>query len=107
MYQTPPRTLLVACGVGAVAGGIGAVLVSVLGFLWFFALLYAPVIGPVLGRYITRMTGGKRGIKVALATMFGVCAGALTVGFFVGTISSFVFWIMLAIALFGVFRELR
>jgi hypothetical protein len=107
MYQAPPRVLAIAFGVGGVAGGIGAALSGVLGILWLFALLYAPAIGPVLGRFITKVTGGKRGIKVALATMLGVGSGALAIGLLLGTIATFVFWIMLVIALVGVFGYLR
>ena len=107
MYQTPPKVLLLGALAGAGAGALGAVFAGVLGLFWLFALLYAPAIGPVLGRFISKITGGKRGPKIALATMLGLAAGALATAMLVGTIGSFVFWIMLAIALAGVWGFLK
>lgn len=80
MYQVGPKHLGLAFGASVVVGAFGAVLTSIAGVFWLWVLLYAPAIGPLLGRLITKITGGKRGAKVALVVSLGLVCGALLCG---------------------------
>lgn len=77
MYQVAPKHFALAFGASLMVGAIGAILVEVAGAFWFWVLLYAPAIGPVLGRLISKITGGKRGAKVAFVASLGLICGAL------------------------------
>jgi len=77
MYQVSALGALAAFGVAFGAGVVGSILLSVLGGFSFLALLYAPAIGPTLGRFIVRASGGKRGTKVAVVAAAGFLVGAL------------------------------
>ncbi len=77
MYQVSALGSLAAFGVALVAGVVGAIIAGLIGGLSLFALLYAPAIGPTLGKFIVRASGGKRGTKVALIASAGFLAGAL------------------------------
>ena len=68
---------VVSLGMGAV-GALAAPLASGALFLLF---LYAPAIGPVWARIITKITGGKRGPKVAMVVSLGLVLGALLCAF--------------------------
>ena len=61
-----------AFGVAALLGALGAILVNVLGTLALLALFYAPALGPILGKLVTRLTKGKRGPLLAAATGAGI-----------------------------------
>lgn len=78
MYQISAPGALAAFGVALVAGVIGAIIAGLFGGISFFALLYAPAIGPTLGKFIVRASGGKRGTKVALIASAGFLVGALS-----------------------------
>ncbi len=77
MYQISAVGALGAFGVALVAGIIGSIIVETVGMFSFFALLYAPAIGPFLGKFIIRASGGKSGTKVALIASAGFLVGAL------------------------------
>lgn len=78
MYQVAPRHYALAFGASALAGALGVFLIEIAGAFWLWVLLYAPAIGPVLGRLITKITGGKRGPKVAAVVSLGLICGALS-----------------------------
>ncbi|HEX9998390.1 MAG TPA: hypothetical protein VGB45_14725 [Abditibacterium sp.] len=75
MYQIAPRHLALAFGASVGAGVLGAVLTQLAGAFWFWILLYAPAIGPLLGSSISKITGGKRGPKVAFVVSLGLIVG--------------------------------
>ncbi len=77
MYQVGPKHLGLAFSAAVGVGVLGAFLTSIAGAFWLWILLYAPAVGPLLGRLITRITGGKRGPKVALVVSLGLICGAL------------------------------
>jgi len=77
IYQVSALGALAAFGVAFGAGVVGSILLSVVGSFSFIALLYAPAIGPTLGRFIVRASGGKRGAKVAVVAAAGFLVGAL------------------------------
>jgi len=77
MYQVAPQHFALALGASFFVGILGAGLIEIAGAFWFWVLLYAPAIGPVLGRLITKITGGKRGPKVALVVSLGLFCGAI------------------------------
>lgn len=81
MYQVSAIGALAAFGVAFGAGVVGALLAGLIGSLSLFALLYAPAIGPTLGQFIVRASGGKRGTKVALIASAGFLVGALGASF--------------------------
>lgn len=77
MYQVSLVGGLAAFASSFVAGVLGALIVRYIGTLAFFALFYAPAIGPTVGRMIIRASGGKRGIKLALIASAGFIIGAI------------------------------
>ncbi len=77
MYQVAPKHYALAFGASALAGALGVFLIDIAGAFWLWVLLYAPAIGPVLGRLVTRITGGKRGSKVAAVVSLGLIVGAI------------------------------
>ncbi len=77
MYQISLVGGLAAFGLSLVAGVLGAFLLRAFGSFSFFALLYAPAIGPSLGKLIIRASGGKSGTKLALIGASGFAVGAL------------------------------
>lgn len=107
IYKVGAPQLAMSFGAGVVMGAIGAVLVNVLGTLALFALFYAPALGPILGKFVTRITKGKRGPLLAAATGAGIAVGALGLGVFTGAIFSPFLWIMIVIAIVGVWLFLR
>ena len=107
MYQVGAPQFILAFGVAAISGALGAILVDVLGSLALLALFYAPALGPILGKLVTRLTKGKRGPLLAAATGAGIAVGALGLGALTGAILSPFLWIMVAIAIVGVWLFLR
>ena len=107
MYQVGAPQFIVAFGAAAILGAIGAVLINLLGTLALLALFYAPALGPILGKLVTRLTKGKRGPRLAAVTGAGVAIGALSVGAFTGAIVNPLLWIMVGIAIVGVWLFLR
>ncbi len=107
IYKVGAPQLALAFGAAIVMGAIGAVLVDALAGWALFALFYAPALGPVLGKFVTRITKGKRGPLVAGATGAGIAAGALGLGAFSGAIFDPILWLMIAIAIVGVWLFLR
>ena len=77
IYQVSPGHYALSFGAGVVLGAIGAALSSALGSFAFWILLYAPAIGPLLGRLVTQITRGKRGPKLAFAVSLGLTVGVL------------------------------
>lgn len=122
IYQVGVLGALASFVVAAVAGVLGALIVGAVGILSFWALLYAPAIGPALGQLIVRASGGKRGTKLALIASAGFTAGALGESLFpalpmlakgvpasialMGLANPFL-WIMLAIALGSLWMYLK
>lgn len=107
MYQVGPTQFALAFGAALVLGAGGAILVNILGIWALFALFYAPALGPVLGKIVTRITKGKRGPLLAAATGAGIAVGALGLGAFTGAIFSPFLWLMVVIAIIGVWLFLR
>lgn len=77
LYQIEPRQAALAFGASVVLGALGAALTQAVGAFWFWILLYAPAIGPLWGRAIVKISGGKRGSKLALIVSAGIVLGAL------------------------------
>ena len=107
IYQVGAPQLALAFGAALVTGALGAILVDVLGTWALFALFYAPALGPFLGKFVTRVTKGKRGPLVAAATGAGIAVGAIGLGAFTGAIFSPFLWLMVVIAIVGVWLFLR
>ena len=107
IYKVGAPQLALAFGAAIVMGALGAVLVDVLGLWAFFALIYAPALGALLGKAVTRITKGKRGPLVAGATGAGIAVGAIGLGAFTGAIFSPFLWLMIVIAIVGVWLFLR
>ncbi|MBW3636421.1 MAG: hypothetical protein KY445_08145 [Armatimonadetes bacterium] len=77
LYQIAPRQAALAFGASVVLGALGAALTQAVGVFWFWVLLYAPAIGPLWGRAMVKISGGKRGSKLALIVSAGIIVGAL------------------------------
>ena len=107
IYKVGAPQLALAFGASIVMGAIGAVLVDILGLWAFFVLFYAPALGAFLGKFLTRLTKGKRGPLVASASGAGIAVGALGLGAFTGAIFSPFLWLMVVIAIIGVWLFLR
>ena len=107
MYRVGPLQFGLAFGAGAVMGALGGVLIEVLGFFALWALLYAPAIGPLLGGVVSKITRGKRGTVLASVAGAGIAVGALGVGAVTGAIFSPILWLMIGIAVVGVWLFLR
>lgn len=107
MYQVGAPQFALAFGAAVILGAVGAVLVQMLGTLALLALFYAPALGPILGKLVTRLTKGKRGPRLAAATGAGIAVGALGLGAITGAIFSPFLWIMVVIAIIGVWLFLR
>ena len=107
IYRVGAPQFAMAFGAALVMGAVGAVLVNVLGTLALFALFYAPALGPLLGKFVTRLTKGKRGPLLAAATGAGIAAGALGLGAVTGAIFNPFLWLMIVIAVIGVWLFLR
>ena len=107
MYQVGATQFIMAFGAAAILGALGAILINLLGTLALFALFYAPALGAILGKLVTRITKGKRGPRLAAATGAGIAVGALGLGAFTGAIFSPFLWIMIVVAIVGVWLFLR
>lgn len=107
IYQVGPLQFALAFGAGAVMGALGSVLIGLLGFFALWALLYAPAIGPVLGRVVSKITNGKRGTVLAGVSGAGIAFGALGLGALSGEIFNPILWLMVGIAVVGVWLFLR
>ena len=107
IYKVGAPQLALAFGAAIIMGAIGAVLVDMLGTWALFALFYAPALGPVLGKFVTRITKGKRGPILAAVTSAGIAVGALGLGAFTGAIFSPFLWLMVVIAIVGIWLFLR
>ena len=108
IYKVGAPQLALAFGAAIVMGALGAILVDLLPGIWiFFALFYAPALGAILGKFVTRITKGKRGPRVAIATGAGIAVGALGLGVFTGAVFSPFLWIIVVVAIVGVWLFLR
>lgn len=79
IYQVSAKNYAIAFGAALGLGAVGGLGSSLLGSWAIWLLLYAPAIVPVLGRLVTRITGGKRGPKLATAVSLGLFCGAMIV----------------------------
>ena len=79
IYQVSPKNYAIAFGAALGLGAVGGLGSSLLGSWAIWLLLYAPAIVPVLGRLVTRITGGKRGPKLATVVSLGLFCGAMLV----------------------------
>ena len=109
MYQVAPVHYLMSFGAALVMGAIGAVLLDALGIFWLWILLYAPALGPVLGRAVVKITRGKRGPKVATVVSLGLVVGAAGAALLTGgiAIANPILWLFVAIAIAGVWAWLK
>lgn len=107
IYQVGAPQLALAFGAAVAMGALGAILVRMLGTWALFALFYAPALGPFLGKVVTRITKGKRGPLLVATTGAGIAVGALGLGALIGTIVSPFLWLMIVIAIVGVWLFLR
>lgn len=107
IYQVKPLHYLLSFGAAAVMGGIGAVLQDALGVFWLWILLYAPALGPVLGRAVVMITRGKRGPKLASVVSLGIIVGTALVALMTGGLLSPILWLFVAIAVGGVWAWLK
>jgi hypothetical protein len=107
MYQVKPAQFAAAFGAAIVMGAIGAVLIRALGSFWLWILLYAPALGPVLGRFVVKITHGKRGPAIATVVSLGLICGAAGAALFTGAIFNPFLWLFVAIAIAGVWAWLR
>ena len=107
IYQVGPAQFALAFGAAVVMGAVGAFGVGMLGGWALFALFYAPALGPIVGKFVTRITKGKRGPLLAAATGVGIAVGALGLGAITGAIFSPFLWLMIVIAVIGVWLFLR
>jgi hypothetical protein len=73
IYQVSPLQLLMAFGVCAVLGGLGALLIGYIGLL---LVLFSPAVGSGLAKLVIRLTKGKRGTRLAVASAAGVVVGS-------------------------------
>ncbi|MBV9864106.1 MAG: hypothetical protein JO316_02030 [Abitibacteriaceae bacterium] len=87
IYQVTPVQYATAFLAALVLGGIGAVLARAVGGMSLWLLLYAPVIGPFLGKIVTTLTRGKRGPKLATVVSAGMICGAVLSAASVGLIA--------------------
>lgn len=111
MYQVGPRQFLLAFGV---AFGCSVLASLAARFVGFFILLYAPVVGTLIGKAIVRVVGGKRGTPLAVVASIGVAVGALMPlsaliwGFSAtGHLMNPFIWVYIAFAISGVWYWIR
>ena len=107
IYKVGAPQLGLAFGAAVIMGALGAILVDMLAGWALFALFYAPALGPFLGKVVTRIARGKRGPILAGATGAGIAVGAIGLGAFTDAIFSPFLWIMVVIAIVGVWLFLR
>lgn len=107
MYQLSPLHYLMSFGAAIVMGAIGAVLLDALGGFSLWILLYAPALGPLLGRAVVTITRGKRGPKVATVVSVGLVVGTAVAALLTGGIADPILWLFLAIAIGGVWAWLK
>ena len=74
VYQVSPLQYLTTFVAAVVLNIVGAVLIPFVGVLILF---YAPVVGTLLGKTITLVTRGKRGIPLAVVASLGAVLGAM------------------------------
>lgn len=77
LYQVSAANLAATFALSALLGLVGSVLIRATGIL--LLLFFAPAIGSVLGKAITKITRGKRGPVIASAASLGIAAGTLAV----------------------------
>lgn len=111
MYQVGPLQFLLAFAVAFGCSVLGAFAV---GFIGFFILFYAPVVGTMIGKAIVRVVKGKRGTPLAVVASVGVAAGALiplSTLFWGGSATSHLMnpfiWVYAAFAISGVWYWVR
>jgi hypothetical protein len=80
IYQVGPREMALAFLAAVIMGVVGAMLLNVAGGFSYWLVIYAPVVGPALGKLVTKITGGKRGTKIAATVCSGIFIGGVTVG---------------------------
>lgn len=61
-------------------GVVGALLLNVAGGFSYWLVIYAPIVGPALGKLVTKITRGKRGPKIAGTVCAGIFIGGITIG---------------------------
>jgi hypothetical protein len=103
MYQVSPRQLVMAFGVAFALSALAALLAS---FIPFFVMLYALVAGTFIGKAIVRVTGGKRGVFLAIVSSLGIAGGAL-LPLGGGSFLSIYLWAYIALAISGVWYWLK
>ena len=107
MYRVGPSQFALAFGAALILGAVGSFLVDALGGFSLYALFFLPALGPILSKIIARITRGKRGPVLAIVTGAGVAAGAVGLGLFTGAIFDPILWIMIVLALGGVWAFIR
>ena len=76
IYQLSTHHILVALATALVLGSLGGWLAR-WPLIGFFVIFYALGAGTLIGRAITRVTGGKRGTVLAAIAIIGIVLGAL------------------------------
>ena len=77
LYQASPKQLAITFAAAFVLGLVGAVVIQFTSL--FLLVFFAPALGGILGPFLTRITGAKRGPVVAGVASAGVAAGVLMV----------------------------
>jgi len=101
IFQVGPAQMAMAFGVALLLGALGAWIARwpVIGFL---TLLYAPAAGTAIGKAVTRVTKGKRGLKLAIVTIAGLALGAIAFTLLIGSsLANPWMWIFIALASMG------
>ena len=107
LYRASAPQLALAAVAAIGVGAAGAVLFGLLGSFWLWAIFLAPTLGPLLGNLVTRITRGKRGPLVAGVTGASLALGALATGALTGAIFSPFLWLLVVIAIIGVWLLLK
>lgn len=77
IYKISPAQFLISFLAAVGLGIVGLAATRVLAGFWFALFFVGPAIGPVLGRVVTKITGGKRGPILATVVSCGIAIGAL------------------------------
>ena len=76
IYQLSPQHLALALATAVVLGSLAG-WVARWPLIGLLTLFYAPAVGTLIGKAITRVTGGKRGTTLAVVAALGIVLGAL------------------------------
>lgn len=108
IYQISPAQLLIALGVSMALGVAGALFIAKLPFVAILTVLYSPGLGALAGKLVVRATGGKRGTKVAVASVLGFALGALGLTLALGaSLANPWLWIFIALSGVGTWYWIR